>query len=57
MHTHALVQLPGYWADKLCSAFLGESPAHGAGSGAEGAASPVCVSVDMASSHRAAAQR
>lgn len=19
MHTHALVQLPGYWADKLCS--------------------------------------
>lgn len=24
MHTHASVQLPGYWEDKLCSAFLSE---------------------------------
>lgn len=45
MSVHALVQLPGYWADKLCSVFLGEiSCPWGCGSGAEVLAAPVCVS-------------
>jgi len=45
MSTHALVQLPGYWADKLCSAFLGEiSCPWDCGSGAEVLAAPVYVS-------------
>lgn len=45
MSVHALVQLPGYQADKLCSVFLGEiSCPWGCGSGAEVLAAPVCVS-------------
>lgn len=62
MCTLALVQLPGYWADKLCSAFLSEvSCPRGWVRSRSGSRPSLCVSnsrgYDVASSHRAGAQR